>query len=308
VKIFIKLPFIRNVERTRVAKLLNVGSRILILKSQGDKNSGETRAMGDSAKADQKTAEPRHIRWRRRVAWWAMALLVAPLMGSAALVAVRGTDHWSTASRAATGQAPDPAFTDEAVVQAYAARTWGWRGVFAVHSWIVVKAPGADQYTRLEVIGWRQYYGRPVLKISHATPDGRWFSVKPQLLTDVRGPKAAALIPQIYKAVQRYPYQQEYTTWPGPNSNTFTAWVGRHVPDLGLRLPVTAVGKDYLAEGKLVSVPPGGQGVQLSLGGLLGVLAGREEGIEVNILGAAFGIDPHPLAIKLPGIGRIGWR
>jgi hypothetical protein len=252
--------------------------------------------------------EPRHIRWRRRIAWWLMALLVAPLMGSAALVAARGTVHWSTASRAATGQAPNPVTTHEAVIQAYAARTWGWRGVFAVHSWIVVKKAGADQYTRFEVIGWRQYYGRPLIKISHATPDGRWFSVKPELLTDIRGPKAAELISKIQSAVARYPWADQYRTWPGPNSNSFTAWIGRQVPDLGLRLPVTAVGKDYLGDSDVFSVPPGGRGFQFSLGGLFGILAGREEGIEVNVLGAAFGLDPSPLAIKLPGIGRIGWR
>jgi hypothetical protein len=252
--------------------------------------------------------ESRHVRWRRRIAWWAMALLVAPLLGSVAVVAARGTVHWSQASRASTDQAPDPAFTEEAIVQVYAARTWGWRGVFAVHSWLVVKEAGADQYTRYEVIGWRQYYGRPVLKVSHATPDGRWFSVKPDILTDVRGAKAADLIPQIKLAVQAYPYLDQYRTWPGPNSNTFIAWIGRQVPDLGLRLPVTAVGKDYLADGRIVGVPPGGHGLQFSLGGLAGFLVGSEEGFEVNILGAAFGIDPNPLAIKLPGIGRIGWR
>jgi hypothetical protein len=237
-----------------------------------------------------------------------LGLLIAPLMGSVAVVAARGTVHWSTASRAATGQAPDPASTPEAVIQAYAARTWGWRGVFAVHSWLVVKEAGATQYTRFEVIGWRQYYGRPVLKISHAVPDGRWFSVKPELLTDLRGPRAAQLIPIIRQAVGRYPHADNYRTWPGPNSNTFTAWIGRQVPDLALRLPVTAVGKDYLTGGKFLDVPPGGRGLQLSLGGLAGFIIGAEEGVELNILGAAIGIDPLPPAIKLPGIGRIGWR
>jgi hypothetical protein len=248
------------------------------------------------------------VRWRKRFAWWAMALLVAPLMGSVAIVAARGTVHWSETSRASSGQAPDPAATSEAVVQAYAARTWGWRGVFAVHSWLVVKEAGARQYTRFEVIGWRQYYNRPVLKVSHATPDGKWFSVRPDLLTDVRGEQAARLIPLIRAAVARYPYAEYYRTWPGPNSNSFTAWIGRQVPDLGLRLPVTAVGKDYLGQGKLVDVPPGGKGWQLSLNGLAGILLGPKEGLELNILGAAFGIDPLTPAIKLPGLGRVGWH
>ncbi|NDA85703.1 MAG: DUF3750 domain-containing protein, partial [Burkholderiaceae bacterium] len=33
-------------------------------------------------------------------------------------------------------------------------------------------------------------------------------------------------------AVQSYPYADSYTMWPGPNSNTFTAHVGREVPEL----------------------------------------------------------------------------
>jgi hypothetical protein len=32
----------------------------------------------------------------------------------------------------------------------------------------------------------------------------------------------------------------------------------------------------------------------------------RREGLEVNLLGLTFGIDPLGLALKLPGVGRIG--
>jgi hypothetical protein len=37
----------------------------------------------------------------------------------------------------------------EALIRVYAARTVRWRGIFAVHSWIVVKERGASHYTRL---------------------------------------------------------------------------------------------------------------------------------------------------------------
>ena len=37
-------------------------------------------------------------------------------------------------------------------------------------------------------------------------------------------------------------------------------------------------------------------------------MAAREEGLEVNVLGLSFGIDPLTPAIKLPGIGRIGMK
>jgi hypothetical protein len=46
--------------------------------------------------------------------------------------------------------------------------------------------------------------------------------------------------------------------------------------------------------------------VQLSLFGLLGVLAGAEEGLELNVLSLTFGIDVKRPALKLPVVGRLG--
>jgi hypothetical protein len=51
---------------------------------------------------------------------------------------------------------------------------------------------------------------------------------------------------------------------------------------------------------------PSGTGGQISLLGLLGAGIGLEEGVEVNLLGLVFGIDPNDVALKLPLIGRIG--
>jgi hypothetical protein len=113
-------------------------------------------------------------------------------------------------------------------------------------------------------------------------------------------------LPQVLAAVASYPYPESYTTWPGPNSNTFVAHVGREVPELGLVLPVTAIGKDYLPGGALLAPTPSGSGYQLSLLGAVGVMAGVDEGIELNVLGLAFGIDFLRPALKLPGIGRVG--
>ena len=35
--------------------------------------------------------------------------------------------------------------------------------------------------------------------------------------------------------------------WPGPNSNSFTAWIALEVPELGLNLPAKAIGKSRVA-------------------------------------------------------------
>ncbi len=107
-------------------------------------------------------------------------------------------------------------------------------------------------------------------------------------------------------AVAAYPFKRAYRTWPGPNSNTFTAAVGRAVPELGLDLPPTAIGKDYLGTDIFAARSPSGTGYQVSLFGVLGLLVGREEGIEINLLGLAFGLDPLDLELRLPGLGRIG--
>jgi hypothetical protein len=40
--------------------------------------------------------------------------------------------------------------------------------------------------------------------------------------------------------------------------------------------------------------------------GLAGVTAGWEEGVELNLLGLTFGIDPRSLSLKLPLVGRVG--
>lgn len=233
-------------------------------------------------------------------------LIALALVAVALLAAMRGNaTGWQTASREQVGLAPDPAATPAAVVQVYAARTWGWRGYFGVHTWVAVKPAGAPSYTVYEVIGWRLRWEESVLAIRNRAPDERWFGSMPMLLADQRGPAAGALIGRIDKAARGYPYAAQYTMWPGPNSNTFTAWIGRAVPELGLDMPPTAIGKDYLGD-RFLAHAPSGSGIQLSFFGLLGVTASGVEGFELNVLGLSFGLDPFSPAIKLPLIGRLG--
>jgi hypothetical protein len=213
---------------------------------------------------------------------------------------------WRTASREPLGIAPDPAQTKEAIVQVYAARAFSWRGIFGVHTWIATKPTGADAFTVYEIIGWRARYGGSALVITEKEPDQRWFGAEPEIIADKRGEGVDDMIRRIDAAARTYPHAKTYTVWPGPNSNTFTAFVARAVPELGLDLPPTAIGKDYIPGGGIAAKTPSGTGYQVSLFGLLGVLAGVEEGIEINILGLTFGIDPKDLAIKLPLAGRLG--
>ncbi len=221
------------------------------------------------------------------------------------LLARGGASDWRTASREPVGLAPDAAAHPDAIVQVYSARAWGWRGYFGVHTWVAVKAARAKEYTVYEVIGWRLRTSESALAIRSRVPDERWFGSAPELLADKRGPGADALIARIDRAAREYPYRGEYSMWPGPNSNTFTAWVARAVPELEVDLPPTAIGKNYLGD-RLVAAAPSGSGVQVSLYGLLGFTASGVEGLEVNVLGLTFGAGLFPPALKLPIIGRIG--
>jgi hypothetical protein len=192
-------------------------------------------------------------------------------------------------------------------VQVYAARAFAWRGAFSVHTWVAVKPAHATRYTRYEVIGWRLYRGLSAVSVSSdRAPDAQWFGANPWLLRDVRGPAAEAIIPALQNLAASYPYTDRYRVWPGPNSNTFTAYVARHIPDLRLSMPANALGKDYIATGWALTRSPHGTGIQFSVSGLLGLLVGPQEGLEVNVLALTVGLDPLGLAINLPGIGRIG--
>ena len=213
---------------------------------------------------------------------------------------------WRTASRAPVGLAPDPKTTAEPVVQVYAARAVRWRGYFGVHTWVAVKPRDAADFTVYEVNGWRLRRTGSAVNVDHRSPDSRWFGSRPDLLAEARGDGADELILRIEQAVADYPYADTYRVWPGPNSNTFVAHVLRAAPELRADLPATAIGKDYLGT-PFAAKSPSGTGGQLNLFGALGVLAGVEEGVEVNVLGATFGIDPLDLALKLPLAGRVGW-
>jgi hypothetical protein len=219
-----------------------------------------------------------------------------------------GNIPWYAARRDPTGLAPDPATTPEAVIQVYAARAVAWRGIVAVHSWIVVKPTDAPRFTRYEVIGFGVANGAPAVRIDRTGPDNYWFGARPTVVLDRRGPGIDRLIDEVRDAVRTYPYPHQYRAWPGPNSNTFTAYVARRVPALGLALPPTALGKDFLPGGTIAAPAPSGTGYQFSLYGLAGILLARAEGLEINLLGLALGVDFRALGLKLPVVGTFGLR
>jgi Protein of unknown function (DUF3750) len=242
---------------------------------------------------------------RRRVGIVSFILVAGAVALAAAMVGRVTAQDWRSASREPVGLAPDPASARDAIIQVYAARVIGWRGVFGVHTWIAVKPAAAAEYTVYEVIGWRLRSQDTALVVRHRAPDMRWFGSVPELVAEKRGAGVEELIARIDKAARSYPWAGEYTMWPGPNSNTFTAWVLRAVPELEADLPPTAIGKDYSGM-KLAGSAPSGRGFQFSLFGLAGLTASAVEGFEMNLLGLSFGINPFDLSLKLPLVGRVG--
>ena len=234
-----------------------------------------------------------------------LVVFALPIAARAGLYALEDHPHsWRDANWSSTGLLPPAADDPDARVLVFAARTGGWRSIFAVHTWVVVKPAHASAYTRYDVMG----FGHPVRINLHA-PDAFWFGGAPRLIADVRGERAAQAIPEIEVAVKSYPYVDDgsYRVWPGPNSNTFTAALLRAAPELAVAMPSEAVGRDFRADGTFVGATGSRTGVEVSLYGLLGGKLAWVEGVELNVMGLVAGLDLRHPAVKIPGFGRVGF-
>jgi Protein of unknown function (DUF3750) len=208
---------------------------------------------------------------------------------------------------AVAGLAPGPEDNGQAIVQVYAARSYEpLPRLVAVHTWLAYRRAGEARYTVHEAHRFRPHLsGRAVRTCEKVHPDRRWHGAEPTLLFELRGAAAAQAIEEIDTAVSTY--RDGYRLWPGPNSNTLIAELVRSADALQVDLPATAIGKDFLPGWRVVARAPSGTGWQVSLGGALGLLVAIEEGIEINLLGAVFGLDLNPPAFKLPIVGRLGF-
>jgi hypothetical protein len=161
----------------------------------------------------------------------------------------------------------------------------------ARHAWFSVRDAGQPGWRRIEVGG----FGSGPL-------DGEGDIV---LHAIWRGDRATRGIECLREHSEGYHPRGGYLPWPGPNSNTF---VDRLLRRCGLRadLPSTAIGKDYRG---LIGAgwTSGGTGVQIETP-VLGVKLGLTEGVELHVLGLAFGVDLWPPAFIVPfGSGRVGF-
>lgn len=231
-------------------------------------------------------------------------LFLAPIAVAAGIwyASDHGVD-WRAADRSSAGLLPPAEQHQAATLRIFAARTVRWRGIFATHSWIVFKPPGARSYTRYDYTAW----GEPI-RVNGFVADGRWFGQEPQLVYGADGAEAERIIPKVQAAIDAYGWRNygDYRAWPGPNSNTFVAAVIEAVPEIRAALPPTSIGKDFPHDGRWFGPTPSGTGFRVRLGGYLGLTIGWVEGLELNVLGGVLGIDLRRPGIKLPALGRIG--
>jgi hypothetical protein len=234
--------------------------------------------------------------------WFVLLVILIPCAIGTGLGYAHGwPTSWRAANWGSSGLLPPAAAEPEARVMLLASRTGQWKSIFAEHMSIVVKPGGAEHWVRYDVVGW----GNPVRKDAYAA-DAYWYGNAPRVIYRLDGPEAARLIPRIEESIARYPHgaRGTYTVWPGPNSNSFVAWVVRNTDGFDAELPPVAVGKDWLGWAGIAPAPSK-TGYTASIAGLIGVTFATREGAELHLLGSTIGIDPGDLAIKLPALGKL---
>jgi hypothetical protein len=86
-----------------------------------------------------------------------LSVIVLLAVGPLVMAVERGLQldaRWYEAGREPAGLAPDPDAHEAALVQVYAARAFGWRGILGAHTWVAVKDRGAETYRLLQVTRW----------------------------------------------------------------------------------------------------------------------------------------------------------
>ena len=234
---------------------------------------------------------PEMRRPTRAVAAGALAIGLAGCLASC--------QHLRTYEPVTVGMVPD---TD--VVQLRHATLPSLARAVAVHYWFAAFSPGQGKWSRWEV--WQKpavvptSWGHVHKDLMH--PDSGVGGGDYRIDREWRG-KDARDIMAILNRPDDYPYRDRYRAWPGPNSNTYAAWVLRRA---GARVDLhpKAVGKDYCG---LIgaSLSPTRTGVQAD-SPLLGLKVGLDDGVEVHILGGTIGLDLRPPALKTP-FGRLGF-
>ena len=116
-------------------------------------------------------------------------------------------------------------------------------GALAAHYWFVVW--DGEACHRWEVWQTKNAGGRSIghVHCDLKPPDAGVGGGPAVIAVEWSGADALA-IASVLAAARRYPHRERYLAWPGPNSNTFVAWVLRRA-GIRHRLGWRALGKRY---------------------------------------------------------------
>lgn len=179
-----------------------------------------------------------------------------------------------------------------------------WIARTAQHTWIDVKGGSEDDWYRFEVPGRGGVRNRAIDGAA-ARRDVRW-GEEARVVRLVAGEEARAAAAALAAAAEGYEDKARYRAWPGPNSNTYTARLGRRTPGLAFELDHNAAGKDYAPLFRL-----GGTTTKTGIAAdtpFLGFAVGLREGLELHLIQVTFGVSLFPPALKVPVLPRIGFR
>ena len=176
----------------------------------------------------------------------------------------------------------------------------------AIHHWFVVFDPGTVVWHRWEV--WQEADAGCGASWGHVhqnlmAMDGSVGGGPGVIEREWRG-EAADRLARVLSNSRHYPERGRYAAWPGPNSNTYAAWVLRQA-EIAHDLDPRAIGKDFLG--------PYGMGISATRDllqvecPLIGAKVGRRHGAEIHLLGLTFGVTTRPFAVKTP-FGRFDGR
>ncbi|MCR9246394.1 MAG: DUF3750 domain-containing protein [bacterium] len=178
-------------------------------------------------------------------------------------------------------------------------RSWlPWYTRWAEHLWIDYKLAG--KWQRVE---WNDVDHVLEYEISPtaAFADERW-DEGVAVHAVVTGHRAKLHAASIRARAAGYPCAVHYRAWPGPNSNSFVAWLVDQI-GLAVDLPHTALGKNFTTWVD-AGLTTGGTGLHVDTLPL-GVEVGLTEGVEVRLFGIGFGVTLWPPAIELPFLPAI---
>ncbi len=208
--------------------------------------------------------------------------------------------------------APQPSSIpeEEEYVVAVKSRRVGYRRLWWAHHYFIhVKTPESDRW---RTFAWRGGGGDGDFRGREPPDDAPWEDHFEHRLERVRlhavytGERAREIAAQLEKLDRTVRGKRgRYRVWPGPNSNTYVADMGRSVGGLAFDIDHNASGKDYTRYFQAgVSTTKIGVAVDTWP---LGVQLGLIEGIELHFFQGTLGVSFFPPALKLPFLQRLGF-